>query len=239
MTVIVAARDEAARIAATIAGLRRAFPAATIWLADDGSRDRTAAIARAQGARVVGGGRPVGKGGAMTAAAREALRQRGAASAARAEGVFVLCDGDLAGSAEGLAELARAVADGEADLAVAAFARRVGGGFGIALGFARWAIRRRCGLRTRAPISGQRALRAGVLAAVLPFAPGYGMEIGMTIDAVRAGYRVRELQLDLSHRASARTAAGFAHRARQLADFARVYRARSRRRGRGLRPPAA
>ena len=227
MTVIVAARDEADRIAATIAGLRRAFPAAPIWLADDGSRDGTAAIARAGGARVVGGGRPVGKGGAMTAAARAALREAGAAGAER---VFVLCDGDLADSAERLGELARAVADGEADLAVAAFARRAGGGFGIALGFARWAIRRRSGLRTRAPISGQRALGARVLAEVLPFAPGYGMEIGMTIDAVRAGHRVSEVELLLAHRESGRTPAGFAHRARQLADFVRAYRARSRRR---------
>jgi hypothetical protein len=49
------------------------------------------------------------------------------------------------------------------------------------------------------------------------------MEIGMSIDAVRAGLRVRELELDLAHRASGRTPAGFAHRGRQLADFVRVY----------------
>ncbi|HEY2570291.1 MAG TPA: hypothetical protein VGI27_02405, partial [Solirubrobacteraceae bacterium] len=46
------------------------------------------------------------------------------------------------------------------------------------------------------------------------------------IDAVRAGYRVAELQLELSHRASGRTLAGFAHRGHQLADFARAYLAR-------------
>jgi hypothetical protein len=52
------------------------------------------------------------------------------------------------------------------------------------------------------------------------------MEVGMTIDAVRAGYRVREYELDLSHRATGRSFAGFAHRARQLADFSRAYAAR-------------
>ncbi len=45
----------------------------------------------------------------------------------------------------------------------------------------------------------------------------------MTVDAVRAGYRLREYELDLTHRVTGRTLAGFAHRARQLADFARVY----------------
>jgi hypothetical protein len=48
----------------------------------------------------------------------------------------------------------------------------------------------------------------------------------MTIDAVRAGYRLREYDLELSHRATGRSLAGFAHRARQLVDFARVYRSR-------------
>ncbi len=123
--------------------------------------------------------------------------------------MFVLCDGDLAESAARLAPLARAVQAGEADLAVAAFARRVGGGVGLALGFARWAIRRRCGAVTRAPISGQRALGEDALRAALPFAAGFGMEIGMTIDVLRAGHRLVEVELDLAHRASGRTLGGF------------------------------
>ena len=116
-----------------------------------------------------------------------------------------------------------AVESGDCDLAVAAFRDRVGGGFGIALGFARWAIERRCGYRAGAPISGQRAMSAEVLRAVVPFAPGYGMEPAMTIDAVRAGYRLREVELDLAHRATGRTVGGFLHRARQLWDFGRAY----------------
>jgi hypothetical protein len=84
-------------------------------------------------------------------------------------------------------------------------------------------------LRAEAPISGQRAMRVDVLRDVLPFAGGYGMEMGMTIDAVRAGWRVGEQRLDLEHRASGRTLAGFAHRARQLADFLRVYLSRRER----------
>ena len=79
----------------------------------------------------------------------------------------------------------------------------------------RWASRagRSAGgvaLQMRAPISGQRALRASVLEDVLPFAPGFGMEIGMTIDAARAGHRIAEVELDLSHRATGRTLSGFA-----------------------------
>jgi glycosyltransferase involved in cell wall biosynthesis len=229
--VLVAAHQEGDRIGATLAALDRAFPGAPVWVADDGSTDATAEIARRAGARVVRSEHALGKGAALTRTAREALRDAAVpaheppATARDPDSivVFVLCDGDLGDSAAELPALADAVRRGDTDMAVAVFATRVGGGFGLALGFARWAIRRRCGLRTRAPISGQRALSAGTLRDVLPFAHGFGMEIGMTVDAARAGHRVLEIELDLSHRASGRTLAGFVHRARQLVDFARAY----------------
>ena len=219
---IVAARDEADRIGATIEALRQALPAARIIVADDASRDGTSDLALAHGAEVVSRRRPHGKGGSMTAAAATVapLAELGESP------VFLLCDGDLGTSAGKLTRLVASVADGECDLAVAAFARRVGGGFGIALRFARWTIERRCGYRAQAALSGQRAMRGEVLRAVVPFAAGYGMETGMTIDAVRAGYRVREVELDLEHRATGRNLAGFVHRAGQLRDFARVFLAR-------------
>jgi glycosyltransferase involved in cell wall biosynthesis len=220
LAVIVAARNEADRIGATLAALRGALPRAALWVADDASTDGTAETAMTAGAQVVSRGRPHGKGANVGAAAEAAL------SAEPAPDLVLLCDGDLGASATTLVPLVGAVERGECDLAVAAFSRRVGGGFGVALGFAGWAIRRRCGLETSAPISGQRALRADVLRAVLPFARGYGMEVGMTIDAVRAGYRLREYELDLSHRATGRSLAGFVHRARQMADFVRVYLSR-------------
>jgi glycosyltransferase involved in cell wall biosynthesis len=220
LAVIVAARNEADLIASTLSALRGAFPAAAIYVADDASDDGTAELAMAAGAMTVSRARPHGKGANVSAAGEAAL------SAEPPPATVLLCDGDLGGSAAGLASLVGAVRAGECDLAVAAFSRRLGGGFGLALGFARGAIRRLCGLETAAPISGQRAMRVEVLRATLPFARGYGMEIGMTVDAVRAGYRVREYELDLQHRASGRDLRGFLHRGRQLADFARVYASR-------------
>jgi glycosyltransferase involved in cell wall biosynthesis len=236
---IVTAYNEAERIGVTLATLTRAFPGVRLIVGDDGSDDATTQIARAAGARVLRSERVIGKGGAASLAAEAGLEEVRAragvagssgasASASAGRAIFLLCDGDLGESARALSALTEAVERGEADVAVAAFATRVGGGFGLALGFARWAIRRRCGLQTVAPISGQRALNLQALADVLPFAHGFGMEIGMTIDAVRAGHRVVELELELSHRASGRTLAGFAHRGGQLVDFARAYLARGR-----------
>ena len=222
MVVIVAARDEADRIVATIEALRVAFPGARIIVADDGSGDGTSDLSLAGGAEVVSRRRPHGKGGSMSAAVATVAPLAELADPP----VFVLCDGDLGDSARELPRLVAAVAAGRCDLAVGAFSRRVGGGFGVALRFARWAIEQRCGYRAGAAISGQRAMRAEVLRAIVPFASGYGMETGMTIDAVRAGFAVREIELGLEHRSTGRTPRGFAHRARQLVDFGRAWWAR-------------
>ncbi len=220
--VIVAAHDEADRLPATLAALAAAFPGARVLVADDGSGDDTAAVGRAAGAEVVSTGAVIGKGGATTLAARRVLSR----ALEPDPPVFVLCDGDLAESAAQLPALAQAVRDGHCDLAVATFATRVGGGFGFAVGFAHRAVRNLTGLDTRAPISGQRALSGPAFAVVVPFAPRFGMEIGMTVDAVRAGYRLQEVELDLAHRATGRSWRGFVHRGRQLLDFLAVYASR-------------
>jgi glycosyltransferase involved in cell wall biosynthesis len=212
--VIVTAWNEADRLADTLRALKRAFPGARILVADDASSDATPHIALQEGGELVRASARLGKGGVANLAL-ERLRADGPLPD------LVLCDGDLGASAQHLAKLV-----GRDDLVVATFARRTGGGFGIALGFARWAIKSLTGLEPAAPISGQRALTARAAAAVTPFAPGFGMEIGMTVDAHRAGLRMTEVELDLEHRATGRTAPGFLHRARQLRDFLRVYLSR-------------
>ena len=220
VAVIVAARNEADRIGATLAALERALPEAALWVADDASTDGTPEAAIAGGAQLVTRRRPHGKGANVTAAAEAVL------GAEPPPETVVLCDADLGPSAGELTGLVAAVEDGRCDLAIAAFRERVGGGFGLAVRFARWAIERRSGFRARAPLSGQRAMRADVLRGLMPLADGFGLETGMTIDAVRAGHRVAEIDLDLAHRATGRTPLGFAHRGRQLLDAFRAYRLR-------------
>ena len=201
LTILVAARDEEARIEHTVEALRGSFPDAEIVVADDGSRDSTAAAARRAGARVVRLPR-LGKGQALTLAEREAPPGR-----------LLLADADLDGD---LAPLL----DGVGDLTVAAFAERQGGGFGLAKRAARALVRARSGFHAREPLSGQRALSSAAREACFPLAPGFGCEVRMTIDAVRSGLSVRERDLPLRHRATGRDARGFLHRGRQLLDAA-------------------
>ena len=198
LVVLIAARDEEARIGQTVEALRAAFPEAEIVVGDDGSRDSTAAAARRAGARVVRLPR-LGKGQALTLAERESP-----------PGALLLCDADLEG------DLSPLLAG--ADLSIAAFAERQSGGFGIAKRTARALVRTLSGFEAREPLSGQRALSPAAREACFPLAPGFGCEVRMTIDAVRAGLHVEERELPLRHRATGRDTSGFAHRGRQLLD---------------------
>jgi hypothetical protein len=199
VAVLIAARDEAARIAATVASLREQFPGAEVIVADDGSSDGTAAAAEEAGARVLR--LPArGKGQALTLAERAAR-----------SGTIVVCDADLEGDLRELAET-------DGGLAIAVFTERQGGGFGIAKRAARALIRARSGFVPAEPLSGQRSFSEEARAACFPLAAGFGCEVGASIDAARAGIPIAEVELDLRHRTTRRDAPGFVHRGSQLLD---------------------
>lgn len=200
LTILVAARDEEERIGATVDSLRSRLPDADVVIADDGSHDRTVAVAEKAGARVVVLERR-GKGQALTLAEREL-----------GPGPLLLCDADLVGDVGALTAT-------EADLAIAVFRTRDGGGLGLAKRAARSLIAARSGFAPREPLSGQRFLSQRARDIVFPVAMGFGVETRMTIDAVRAGLVVEEVELDLEHRATGRTVRGFTHRGRQLAEL--------------------
>ncbi len=219
--VIVAAQNEVERIGAALDALSTAFAGSRLMVADDASTDGTQAEAMRHGAWLVSRRRPHGKGGNVTATAEAAIGEF------PDDATVLLCDADLGESAGELVPLVKAVEAGRCDLAVARFANPEGGGFGFTFGYARNAVEQLCGARFEAPLSGQRAMRVATLRELIPFADGWGLETGMTIDAVRAGKRVEEVELPLSHRVSGRTPAGFLHRGRQLRDIRRAVRARA------------
>jgi glucosyl-3-phosphoglycerate synthase len=199
LTILVAARDEEAVIGRTVATLRHSFPDAEVIVADDGSRDRTADVAEEAGAIVLRLPRR-GKGQALSVAERAAPPGR-----------LLLCDADLSGDIAPLLSQ-------DADLGIAVFAERVGGGFGLAKHVGRRLIALLGGLETREPLSGQRAVSRAARAVCFPVAAGFGCEVRMTIDAARGKLTIDEVELPLRHRATGRDLRGFVHRARQLRD---------------------
>lgn len=205
---LVPASDEADRVAATVSALVPLVD--EVLLVDDGSEDATGPEALMAGATVLRASRRRGKGRAM----EEALGRLPGAE------IWLFADADLGSTAAELVSLLEPVERGEADLAIATFPTLTGGGFGLVKHGAARLIRAVSGFEAREPLSGQRAITAAALAAVRPLAPGFGVEVAMTIDAVRAGLRVVEVPISgLSHRPTGRGARGFAHRARQGLDI--------------------
>ena len=206
---VVAALDRADTIAATVSSLLALGRVDEVVVVDDGSTDGTAAAARSAGARVLRLPRNVGKGGAVAA---------GVAAASDAD-VYLLVDADVGATAGGASALLDPVLAGAADLVIGVLPPAGSkGGFGRVRRLAAAGIGRATGFRPRAPLSGQRAAR-GALLRSLPHAERFGLEVAMTIDAIRAGATVLEVDVDMDHRHTGRTPSGFRHRARQGRDI--------------------
>lgn len=214
---LIPAHDEAERIQATVRAAASIPGVRRVIVVDDDSSDGTAQLAEDAGAEVLRLLENLGKGAALDA---------GLALVPRDVDALLLLDGDLAESAAQGALLLGPVERGQADMTVAVFPRPAGkAGFGLVKGLARLGIRALGGRAGRefpagAPLSGQRAMTPECLERVTPFAFGYGVEVALTVRALRGGMRVAEVPTTMSHDATGRDAAGFAHRGRQFAHVA-------------------
>jgi glycosyltransferase involved in cell wall biosynthesis len=193
----------------TVSALQAVPTIDRVVIVDDASGDHTAGLAEEAGATVVANGRNLGKGGSLNRVLPNLQFD-----------VLLLIDGDLGGYASQAGLLLEPVLSGEADLAIAAFgAPEVKGGLGLAQGLGRLGIKHLAGRQMRSPLSGQRAMTREAYRRVAPFAPGFGMEVAMTIDAVEAGMRVVEVPTTMSHQETGRDLAGFVHRGKQFRDI--------------------
>ncbi|WP_347352168.1 glycosyltransferase family 2 protein [Intrasporangium sp.] len=234
---VVPARDEADRIAATVTAVRDVPGVATVIVVDDGSTDATARLALAAGAELVRHARNHGKADAMMSGLGRAagLRRVGRLPG----GVAVLfVDADLADSARSLGALVEPVMAGHADLTVATLPpqRTAGGGHGLVVDLARRGIKELTGWTPVQPLSGMRCLSPAAVAAATPFARGWGVEVGMTVDVLAAGLVVREVPCELQHRVTGSDWRGQVHRAAQYRDVALALAVRRLRRRLGGHP---
>ncbi|GAA2684251.1 glycosyltransferase [Nonomuraea recticatena] len=216
--VIVPAKDEAERIGATVTAALQLPGVDLVVVVDDGSTDQTGRVARAAGARVVRHSRNRGKASAMESGA-EAVRLLDAAVPRH----LLFLDADLGETARAAAGLVEPVRAGEADMTIAVFATRVKlGGHGVVVRLSRDGIRRASGFSATQPLNGQRCLTREAFEAARPLAHGFGVETGLTIDLVRKGFTVVEVEVEMAHRATGTDWHAQLHRARQLRDVARA-----------------
>jgi len=227
VAVVIPARNESDRIGATVKAAASLPGVDTVVVVDDGSADDTAAAAEAAGAAVMRHPRNRGKAAAMETGA-EAVRllesgQGGAEQHRAAPHHLLFLDGDLAESAADAAPLITPVRDGQADMTIAVFSQRVKqGGHGFVMSLSGSGIERATGWRPAQPLNGQRCLTRAAFDVATPLAPGWGVETGLTIDLLRQGLRVVEVEVPLAHRATGGDWRAQLHRAHQFVDVARA-----------------
>ncbi|GAA3121689.1 glycosyltransferase [Nonomuraea salmonea] len=218
--VVIPAANEADRIAATVKAAAALPGVDLVVVVDDGSHDQTGRVARAAGARVVRHSRNRGK-----AAAMETGGPRPYASSTRTTPPrhLLFLDADLGETAQTAAPLIEPVRAGEADMTIAVFSTRVKlGGHGLVVRLSKEGIRRATGFDATQPLNGQRCLTRAAFEAARPLAHGFGVETALTIDLLRKGFRVKEVEVDMAHRATGTDFRAQLHRARQLRDVARA-----------------
>jgi hypothetical protein len=226
VAVIIPARNEADRIAATVTAAAALDGVGLVVVVDDGSTDGTGGLARQAGAVVLRHVRNRGKAAAMQSGANAVglVDQREGREHPRH---LLFLDADLAESAAHAGPLAVPVRDGRADMTIAVFAATVKlGGHGLVVGLSGAGIRRAVGWQPVQPLNGQRCLTRAAFEAARPLARGWGVETALTIDLMRQGFRVAEVEVDLAHRATGTGLRAQLHRAHQLTDVARALAAR-------------
>ncbi|MGY5764193.1 glycosyltransferase family 2 protein [Brachybacterium sp. DNPG3] len=262
VAVVIPAKNEAERIEATIHAARAIHGVDLVVVVDDGSTDSTAAVAMGADALVVRHRANRGKAAAMaTGAQLVALREdaeradggadfreelhaeprvpghTGPLPVIRPDGdvphALLFLDADMGESASAAQPLVDAVLEDGVDMAIALLPPQDGAsGMGIVVRTSRNGIERATGWAPIQPLSGTRCITREVWEECQPLAAGWGVETSLTIDALSAGFWVKEIDCDLHHRATGRDLRGQLHRAAQLRD---VLRALARRRH--LAPP--
>jgi Glycosyl transferase family 2 len=221
VAIVIPAKNEADRIQATVTAAAGVPGADLVVVVDDGSRDGTAAAAESAGAIVLRQSRSRGKGAALETGA-EAVRLLEHNDHSQPHYLLFL-DGDLAESAGCAGALVQPVRDGQADMTIAVFTDRVrAGGHGFVIGLSGAGIRRATGWAPAQPLNGQRCLTRAAFEAARPLAAGWGVETGLTIDLLRQGFRVTEVEVPMAHRATGTDWHAQLHRARQFAGVARA-----------------
>ncbi|WP_312108733.1 glycosyltransferase family 2 protein [Brevibacillus reuszeri] len=212
VSVVIPAYNEEASISSTLQAIRERTLCHELIVIDDGSVDDTASLARKWADLVITAPKNRGKGAALQEGWQHVRGD-----------IVMLLDSDLRESAAEAEHLLEPVIEGACDMAIAVLPPpRKKAGMGLAKGLAHHGIRILTGFEARAPLSGQRAFRRDLLQQLGKLDRGFGVEVGLTVDAIRAGYRVLEVPVPFFHRETGNDWSGYCHRGKEFVAIGRT-----------------
>lgn len=214
VSVVIPVFNEEQSIQETIRALMYIHLIGEIIIVDDGSTDQTAAfIQRIQHPKIqlIGLETNGGKGAALRKGVERCRYP-----------IIAFVDGDVGNTASEIMKLIFPILQGRADVSIAKFPKASQkGGVGIVKYTARKAVYWYTGAYIENVLCGQRAFRKEVLRGI-EIPDGFGVEVGMTIDIIKNQYKIVEIPVDMTHKETGRTFAGFVHRGKQWFHIMKV-----------------
>ena len=219
LSIIIPAYNEENKIKDTLENIKDIEAISEIIVVDDGSSDNTSKVAKevkSDKITVITQDRNRGKGYALNNGLKVAMKKAD---------IIGFLDADLGSSSKEVSKLIDPILNDEADVIIAKFPpAKKKGGLGFVKGLAKDSVLEMTGVELEATLSGQRLFKKEVLEKFdeIPF--GYGVEVCMTIDILKHGYRIKEVLVNMTHSETGRDLKGFIHRGKQYYHIKKVLR---------------
>ena len=217
ISMIIPAYNEEVKIKDTLESIKGIKEINEIIVVDDGSTDKTTKIASEVNSEkivVLKLDKNRGKGYALNYGLKIAMKNAD---------IIGFLDADLGRSANDVKKLINPILNDEADVVIAKFPpAKKKGGLGFVKGLAKESVFEMTGVELDATLSGQRLFKKEVLEKFKEIPFGYGVEVGMTIDILKNGYKIKEVLVNMTHNETGRDLKGFIHRGKQYYHIKRV-----------------
>ncbi|MTI68313.1 MAG: glycosyltransferase family 2 protein [Firmicutes bacterium] len=206
---IIPVYNEGRNITSTINALKKIKLIDEILVVDDGSTDDTYEKAISTGVNVLSLDKNHGKGYAI----KEGFKKR-------TFDYLVLLDGDLKDTSKEIIKLIEPVIKNKADFTVAKFPKpRKRGGFGLVKKLAKMGVLFYTNENIESSLSGQRVYKKDVIECINYIPNRFGIEVAMTIQALKNNFEIKEVKVNMRHRETTRNLKGFIHRGKQFMNI--------------------
>lgn len=223
ISIIIPAYNEEDKIKDTLMGVLSITEIDEIIVVDDGSSDSTYNMALSMNNTKIKSYKleqNKGKGHALNYGLKVAMKKAD---------IIGFVDADLGSTSSDVGKLLTPILNDQADVTIAKFPpAKKKGGLGFVKRLAKESVKEMTGVELDSTLSGQRIFKKNVLEhfSEIPF--GYGVEVGMTIDILKKGFRVQEVLVNMTHNETGRNLKGFIHRGKQYYHIKKVLKEKKR-----------
>ncbi|SES70481.1 Glycosyltransferase involved in cell wall bisynthesis [Natronincola peptidivorans] len=209
ISAIIPVFNEEKKIEETLLEIKKIDVISKIYVVNDGSTDNTAEItSKINGIVLINCLSNNGKGAALKMGVKIALEE---------SDIIIFLDGDLGKTVREANKLLEPIISNTTDVTIAKFPpAKKKGGLGFVKKLAKYGVYYYTGKKLDTVLSGQRAFKKSVLKSISLDYRGFEVELGMTIEILKKGFIIKEVDVNMVHNETGRDLQGFIHRGKQF-----------------------